>query len=488
MLGGLIVAAMSVGRGWWTADVPPPTPECASASTSAIGLRLSASPLGATTEVQSCLSDSEACMAESTTTFYRWTGEPTEAQLTDLRPARAHHFRVRDWLWRDFRWTPFSAVLTCSTATLRHLQVGGVRTDGEHELRSVGVRWDAPYVNASLPNAPFDAYAVELVRVREGSGLAGERALVHVPASHRRVRVQGLAPDAAYSVRVRAERGGAQGGESSGEPAGEWSDALLVRTATAGVRQRRVVRVSEFCADWCEPDYLSEHNSADSLADVAFLTEMSRLNNTAPIQLNLSQAVLTQYCLSTLEGVNADVDQPMRDADRAQAGAGVRMPGRTLLPAAGVRRKSGGRAATGEAGEQAAAGGEGGDGWAPYLSCDPVINFTQRCHCINAIDKSISRVHVRDCPANGIMPCACEPAAFARSLAAVGRMPVYLPFPIAPLCARLHASTARAARSCAARALPSARLPHPPARAPPVTVAEHPSRAHPPSAAGSPLP
>ncbi|KAG8459542.1 hypothetical protein KFE25_012877 [Diacronema lutheri] len=381
---GLVLVAASAcgGGGWWTADVPPPTPACADApGISTVTLRLSAAPLGATTEVQLCARTDAACDATSTVTFYRLDGTPTDARIRDLHAAREHHFRVRDWLWSQFRWTPFSDVLTCETAAPAAGQLGGVRTDGAFAQRSVGVRWDA--LEPADGVAPHDAFAIEFVRASAGGeggagGTSGadvrpaERAVVRVPGAQRRVRVLGLSPGASYSVRVRAERGGDADGRGA-EPVGEWSDALDARTAAVGVRSMRVVRVSEFCGEWCEPDYLSEHNSADSLADVSFLTEMSRLNNTSPIRIELRQAVVTQYCLHTLA-----------------------------------------------------------DGWAPYLSCDPVEHWQQRCHCINAIDKSIARTVVAHCPADGTMPCVCDPDELARSHAAVGRMPVYLPFPWAP--------------------------------------------------------
>lgn len=354
--------AFAALAGVGAASASPPSAFCSSASTNALALWLEGIAPGALTEVQTCAGVSK-CLPTNAYTYERGAGAPMTVRVPDLLHGTTYQVHARHLIGNG-EWSSLAHVGACATLDLAPTQVGHVRHDGsagEGDPGSLAVRWDEP----SAPGVR--GYNVEYGRV---DGTPQDPVTKWVPAGKRRMRVRGLARGAEYSVRVQADFG-------RDRALGAWSDALSHRTRAPGVSARHVLRISEFCADNCQPDYLHERNSGDPLADVAFAT-MATGSPRSPFDIDPAHMMLVQYCLEHAE------PQPF------------------------------------------------------YLSCNPA-NWTNgthtgpyACECANAIDRRIAHLSTANCTnatKHHNSRCTCEADELRRSFDGVGRLEIYWPFP-----------------------------------------------------------
>ena len=174
------------------------------------------------------------------------------------------------------------------------------------------------------------------------------------------VKLEGLTQDTAYEVRASVG-------------AGPYSDSVVHRTASSSFDPLVVHRISENCGDECEPDLLYNHDTGSILADVEFITAMSRGGHFVQ---DFNASVTTRYC----------VHHERRPA------------------------------------------------YADYVSCNGNDTEHYDCYCNNWIDRCIGRLDTSVCNASVPDPqkmpaCTCSDASLAESAKYLGRMPVYNPFP-----------------------------------------------------------
>jgi hypothetical protein len=386
---------------WWTASIHDratrPLVEradaCAWARTNALALLLPRAPSAhATTEVQLCaisVAGWEPCEPARALTFERGSGDAIEVLLEDLAPSTQYHLYTRDLV--AGQWSPRLPLATCRTPALASDQVGGVRLAGRApSADAMAICWEAP---SDAAQRTVSNYTV-LWGPRDDPHRARWSTTV-VDGRETRAKFGALRPGVAYEFRVRASFAG-------GAPTvGCVSDPVVFRTATPGVVARELVRISEGCGMQCEPDYISERNSADARADVGFITEVTSRGG-SPFGIVLDHAVITRYCIE-----HADV--PFRDYLSCNPGSPPR-DSQYALPSSSASEAGGAAAA------QAAADRE------------------YHCECNVYIDRLIARADTSMCRESlpgrpGWKRCECDAPSLARAHAGVGRLEVFLPFP-----------------------------------------------------------
>lgn len=178
-------------------------------------------------------------------------------RLDDLLPDTRYEFRMRVRRgWPEQEWSDLGRPLQCATPSIRPRQALLLPPTEAPSRDSVAVRLQLP------PHA-----VVAKVEV-----IGGAHRLLRTTAltPNRRnftLRVYGLKPGTAYSIRVAAMFADGATGEAS--------PAVRHRTAdsAAAAEWVRLYRVSEFCGQQrsCAPDYLANHNSASSVAAINLL-------------------------------------------------------------------------------------------------------------------------------------------------------------------------------------------------------------------------
>ena len=147
--------------------------------------------------------------------------------------------------------------------------------------------------------------------------------------------------------------------------AAPWSDAVEFRTADPAWEPLEAWRISENCGNSCEVDFLADHDTGNLLADVDFITHVS---NSSHFVSDFNTSVITRYC---------------------------------------TQRRA--------------------EPFADYVSCNGPDTEHYTCVCNNWIDRCIGRLDRSTCIDSHT--CECSNASLLRSTEAIGRMPVYSPFP-----------------------------------------------------------
>ena len=201
--------------------------------------------------------------------------------------------------------------------------------------------------------------------------------------------ISGLQPASAYEVRARTDA--SVDARAAAPPP---SDVVVYRTATPGVGNLTVFRISELCGadpslpsytygedpDYrrpCEPDMLYNHDSGNLLADVEFITAVSGGGGFVP---DFNGSITSRYCV-------AHQDRPPAD----------------------------------------------------YVSCNGRDTEHYRCTCNVFVDRCIGRLDTSECEivsrrsrsgkVYNDTVCTCSEASTGASAKYIGRMPVYYPFP-----------------------------------------------------------
>ena len=321
------------------AAVPPP--QCSHATSVSINVKWSAPPSTDLHEIQVAPLNGAPFLSQTSTS--------SALSVDDLAPATAYSLTLRSRDAQSRVWTGLSTPVSCATKPLLPLQA--------HVL---------PPTTAPLPDAVYarlaPATAAYKVQHRKtgAKDWSAAQSFAANGTSITSVKLEGLTQDTAYEVRASVG-------------AGPYSDSVVHRTASSSFDPLVVHRISENCGDECEPDLLYNHDTGSILADVEFITAMSRGGHFVQ---DFNASVTTRYC----------VHHERRPA------------------------------------------------YADYVSCNGNDTEHYDCYCNNWIDRCIGRLDTSVCNASVPDPekmpaCACSDASLAESAKFLGRMPVYNPFP-----------------------------------------------------------
>jgi hypothetical protein len=207
--------------------------------------------------------------------------------LEDLQPATAYAIRVRahsaDASSLAIGWSNFSASWHCTTESMPANTPGIPIRVGSLSPSSIALRWEAPAAAAaaSAQAGPI-TFSVQMYQAHNSKWVV----LASVPAPTVTATLHGLAPAAAYRLRVVAHSATA---DTAGEPS-------TLRTADPGVHLLTVWRVTDFLANERTIDFLGDHDGGS--ADGVSLFMAGNQNNAGWEPFDIREATLAQYCVA----------------------------------------------------------------------------------------------------------------------------------------------------------------------------------------------